>query len=931
MLNQTPNVPELALTPHCNTTAARVRATVTVVTATQPARLAKLYRLGQGGRLDKVDAGAMRQGQAAVKTVADLTEFAQLLQTLGKDQALAYGRPELDECELVTDAEWRQAGCPDNVLTRTRKHWTWPAGAGVMFGDYDPDGQALSRDELHQALCDAVPALAGVQALWWVSGSSHLHNASTGERLQGQRGQRLYWLVADATDIPRAGAALQLYLWAAGFGSIKLTRAGVKLDRTLLDAAVWQPERLDFAAGAATVAPVEQRRGVPELIGGTAPVLDTRVAIPEPTEQVIAAAQSARKKARDAADPEAAAVRAAYVDMKSLEIAGDDADDDRLARCRQTVERALGDGVLAGDIQVIVLARGREYPVPVRELLGDPERWHGHLTLDPLEPEYDGRRAVGKLYLIGGRPNLYSQAHGGRNYTLIRAPQRIELTRGRTVDAVESTVRALAKSPDMYDFGGLLATTESGAVHVLDEHALRHMLASRIQYWAWRKTPHGVPFKTLEDPPAAVVKGVMSPLVHRGVRPLTGVITAPTMTAEGRVIDRPGYDEATGLLLEATADGFFRVPARPSLADAQAAVGRLLTPFRKFPLVGGVDRGVLLAALLSAAVRPTLENCPAFGFDAPVQGSGKSLLAKCVATLATGLDPSIYPHTHGRDDEETRKRILSILMTGTRAVIIDNVIGNFDSAALAALLTAGAVFTDRILGKSVSVNAPNRALWVVTGNNLSLAGDLPRRVLKCRIDPNHERPFAREFEFCPLDYVRRHRQRLVVAALTVVRAWLVSGATRAAGRTASFEGWDDTVRQAVAWIAREHEDTHLESDYLADPMQAMTTAAAEDPEHLNLTELLEALHARFGRETFTARAVADIHCRHFSPHGAATGADPRDSALAEAIDAFAGRGKLTARSVGMILRFRADRVADGRALRQKMSRGGVAGWQVTAL
>jgi len=52
-----------------------------------------------------------------------------------------------------------------------------------------------------------------------------------------------------------------------------------------------------------------------------------------------------------------------------------------------------------------------------------------------------------------------------------------------------------------------------------------------------------------------------------------------------------------------------------------------------------------------------------------------------------------------------------------------------------------------------------------------------------------ETPFAREFDLDPLTYVLEHRQKLIVAALTVVRGYLTAGPAAAAaeGRMASFE------------------------------------------------------------------------------------------------------------------------------------------------
>ncbi len=45
----------------------------------------------------------------------------------------------------------------------------------------------------------------------------------------------------------------------------------------------------------------------------------------------------------------------------------------------------------------------------------------------PLEPEYDGWKQTGKLYLYGGTPVLHSFAHGGRTFKLRRQPKRIKV------------------------------------------------------------------------------------------------------------------------------------------------------------------------------------------------------------------------------------------------------------------------------------------------------------------------------------------------------------------------------------------------------------------------------------------------------------------------------------------------------------------------
>ncbi|MCE9665957.1 hypothetical protein LY622_21230 [Halomonas sp. M5N1S17] len=899
-------------------------ATLTIINSINPKHLAKRYRLDDDGGLEKSSGGELITGNAEVVAVSSLTEFAALLVSLSPNQALTYGAPERDTVKIVTKSQWLKMGRPDGAVPRSKEAFSWPAGAGVMMADYDPGavGEVLDRDTLLVNLREAVPALADYAALWWPSSSSHITRTDTGDDLTGLRGQRLYWHVADASDIPRAGKALETYLWAAGFGWIEVGAAGQLLKRTLIDSSVWQPNRLDFAAGAACTAPLEQRRGDPALFDGVA-IMDTRAAIPDPSPATVAAAEKAILEAKQEAAPEANAMREVYVEDRAIEMAGAGADDDALELCRAVVARALDHSTLAGDFPLTVVLDGNaQHAVTVGHVLDNPERYHGCLTLDPIEPDYEGSKVVGKLYLMGSRPRLYSFAHGGRTFQLTRPPARVELVKGRTVDAVEQVLTLMRKAPDVFDFGGPLVTVSSGQVHPVDEHALKHWLGGTTQFWRLHRTPKGQMVDVLEDPPTAIAKQLLSLGQRRQLKRLEGVITAPTLRPDGSILNQPGFDELTGLLLEADSDDLYPVPSKPTADDVEQALERLMRPFADFPLVGAVDRGVLLAALLTAAVRPVLDTAPAFGFDAPVQGSGKTLLAKCIAVLSLGEVPTVWPHTHARDDEEIRKRIMTILMTGTRAVIWDNVIGVFDSAALAGCLTSSH-YSDRILGRTGAANVPSKAMWLLTGNNLTLAGDLPRRVLKCRIDPEMDRPFARQFDLDPEAYCKRHRQQMIADALTIIRAWLLSGAAPAPGSMASFEGWDSMVRQPVAWISREF-------DEYADPMEAVDAAQAADPEQEQLDALLSSLADVFGSEPFASKDVRRVldRCADASRPGIEPLPGDEQQALADTMEEFRAGRLLTARSIAKVLQFRADRVCNGRRLRKRQGRAKQTVWVV---
>ena len=162
--------------------------------------------------------------------------------------------------------------------------------------DHDPDEVALSREDLVALIRSAAPGLAGSAMLWWPSASSHICDAETGRDLTGLRGQRIYLMVSEAADVPRAGAALVDRFWAAGQGRIVVSVAGAALERCPIDSSVWQPERLDFAAGACCGMGLVQRRGEPLLIPGGCEIVDTRVALPD--DPAISKAAAAAPPAR---------------------------------------------------------------------------------------------------------------------------------------------------------------------------------------------------------------------------------------------------------------------------------------------------------------------------------------------------------------------------------------------------------------------------------------------------------------------------------------------------------------------------------------------------------------------------------------------------------------------------------------------------------
>jgi hypothetical protein len=868
-------------------------AILSIITAIKPERISKGYSLGANGDLLKSPGGNLSQGEVETRDLATLTDLAVILQSLTPAQALVYGVPINPATRVMTRKAFADAGRPQDATTRTNDAFAWPQGGGVLMLDYDPSkGQkVLDRDGLVQAIRAAAPGLARAGLLWWPSASSCIWHGET--ELRGIVGQRLYMLVKDAADIPRAGKALVARLWLAGHGYIEISAAGSMLERTLVDASVWQQSRLDFAGGAACGAGLHQDRGDPVIIEGSAEPIDTRAALPDLTPKERDRLAAIKAEAKGAAQPEADGVKAEWIAARVQEMLApkDQGDPEAIKRAEGIGRRALETGILAGDFVVMVERGGKIEPVTVGDMLDNRARFHGCMTRDPLEPDYDGARLVGRLYLMQARPMLHSFAHGGKAYPLHLAPARVELVKGHTSEAATAAIDLLRRDPLAFDFGGQLVLADEGRVHPLCEHGLAHHLGNVTQFWKFNSDGEEVDI----DPPAGMLKQVIAQGERRKLKPLDGVITGPTIRLDGSVLDAPGYDSVTRLFFDPRGEDVPSVPINPTLEQARMALDALLHAFETFPFVDASAKGALLTAILTAATRPVLPTAPAFAFDAPVQGSGKTLLAACIGALIEGRAPDVWPHTQGRDDEEARKRLFTALRGGSKALIWDNVTGVFDSASMAAFITADTM-VDRVLGKSEAIRIPNRALLILTGNNLSLAGDLPRRVIICRIDPETDEPFARQFTLDPLQWVLENRLDMLAAACTLIRARFTHVQQTAPGRLASFEAWDDLVRQTVVWA-----DKVLRPSELGDPMNLVREAQAADPEAEALFALLDALRDQFRDAEFTAKEVQ-----------AAAKAISFNSPLEMALRDLGGENALgSTRSLGKLLKSREGRIVHG--------------------
>jgi len=304
-------------------------------------------------------------------------------------------------------------------------------------------------------------------------------------------------------------------------------------------------------------------------------------------------------------------------------------------------------------------------------------------------------------------------------------------------------------------------------------------------------------FVNIEDdpvkPPHDVARDILS-LESWEFPHLSGIVYVPVLRRDGSILATQGYDESSGLYYSPAA--CLEVPnikAEPTKEDAIQAAQFLLTEvLGDFPYVDQSSRANALAALLTPIVRPAIDGCtPLFLFDKPAPGSGATLQAELVSLIVTGESAKLKKQSSS--DEEMRKQITSWLVTGPQLIVIDNIDTKVCAASLSSALTCR-YWDDRILGRSKQVSLPNIASWYATGNNLLLAGDMPRRSCLIRIDAKVPEPWKREtngFKHSDIiRWVKDNRGEILANALTMARAWFVAGKPKGSARAlGSFESW----------------------------------------------------------------------------------------------------------------------------------------------
>jgi hypothetical protein len=842
-----------------------------------------------------------------------MEDFATSILRLRHNEALVYGCCTHRRADVVTKEEWETLSDQAKATTvaRSNDFFAFPEGPGIWMLDIDDDaeGNLILPEKALSLLDEHLPEARGVPRLILPSASSHICDIETGEDLTKLSGYRIYIPVDDAREIPRLATTLYTRLIAAGHGYPHVIKNGTIRIKTLHDMAVHHPTSMDFASGAIVGAGLEQRNREPQFINPDGPSLETSKVVL--TEADVQSAEVASDQLKAGVTSRAAEVKATWTKEKKQGLVSKGISAPKATRI---IERATN-GVLSGEFVLQIMKGTGEEPkeITVAEILEATTDYDGWYARDPMGTETDSRQPYGTLLLSKKAPELAAFESGEPSYQLVDSVnavdpdiREIHIAEGKLSAAVDATITAIASTGQFFNMGSALVDVQSGAPVALDADQTAYCLGSMIDFSRDARTGRDK-YTQRCDPPEKLCRQLLK---HKRTElpNLNALVDRPMPRPDGSLIENAGYDEKTHLYVSRGLDEFRTFNPNPSPDDLKKAIATCFAPFREYRL-DEHGKSAVLAAVLTAVIRPGLDLAPAILIRCPEIGAGKTAAALAFANIAEAKQTSVQVKPEG--EAEMGKRLLSLLLASTNVILFDNADGALRSKKLAALVTS-ATWSDRELGRSsMREDLPNRALLVINGRNVAPSDGFSRRVIPMNIVPQRRSDMMRSFAFSPDALAKETRDAIIGAALTLIAAVPVD--FTCIGRVPTFAQWDRHVRRTVAWL-------RSVDGGLTDPLELIMSELRADSEidgRLGLLEFIATLVEKGMAEEFRAVDILNFAREHDCM-----------VELQEHLEAVcASSPSMSSRSVGSILALIKDQDLEGARL-VGQTRRGLTVWRI---
>jgi len=268
------------------------------------------------------------------------------------------------------------------------------------------------------------------------------------------------------------------------------------------------------------------------------------------------------------------------------------------------------------------------------------------------------------------------------------------------------------------------------------------------------------------------------------LKPVERISHRPAFNSKWELINSSGLQGKTFFDLPDELEGL-SVPTKPNENQVNAAYNFLVEDhfIHQFPFSDQSSKLTALSCLLTFFVRDAINGqIPAYLFQAPTPGAGKTLLASSIIQAGEG-SPAVQ--TMPATGEEQNRAIISSLLTGQMALFLDNLNRSFKSGNFAALMTSE-TFSGKILYRAEQFKTKNNLIPILTANGLELNKDLARRSAFISLSQKDQNE---RHDVLLLPWTRSNLAEIVRSALTLVAAWISVGQPSIKRTLPSFESW----------------------------------------------------------------------------------------------------------------------------------------------
>jgi Bifunctional DNA primase/polymerase, N-terminal len=345
--------------------------------------------------------------------------------------------------------------------------------------------------------------------------------------------------------------------------------------------------------------------------------------------------------------------------------------------------------------------------------------------------------------------------------------------------AVDKVLKALRQmEAPLFDMDGLLGRSLGGLLREVDENVVMEEIGRRVMF-----SRNGKPLTSV---PKEVCRVLISRSAWPELRRVRGVSHVPILREDGSVCEIPGYDEETQYWYQPV--GSEKIESFDTRAKALEAAEALLLSTKDSWWEEDSDQLAWVSHVLTHLARPAIKGpVPIFLYSANAPGAGKTTLAQAAAWVALGRTPGAV--SIGFGESEWAKTLFS--SANQEVLLVDNVRGVIRSQELESAVLTGEVSARKFHSQEM-ISRTWRPVVAITSNGASVGDDIARRIMPVRLN----RPEGDSYE---VD-LRLNRATLAGAGLTILRAYLASGAKVQVKAWQSYSAWSSLVAAALRWI-----------------------------------------------------------------------------------------------------------------------------------